>query len=136
MRYDCRAGNLLLVGMDINVKEPVSINGVEPIAKGAQFFAYSYVDIDLKTKFTGSMLLAKDLIESMYVHMGFQRPWAYETVLELQIEDGDIISVSDLSEKMEEMRIMERDRDAQPDSVDGEDLRKWIDKTFSLDYDL
>jgi len=144
MNYDCINGQLVLDRLDIRTKEdPPRINGIEagpPVARlgdvevGFSFFSHSYVNLGLKTKFTGSLLFGKDFIEGMYVHMGYQRPIAYETVLEIQVQDGDIITVSDLSEKMAKLRVIGKDKGALPDSDFSEDLRKWIEYTFSLDY--
>ncbi|MGY5875470.1 MAG: hypothetical protein RTU30_06975 [Candidatus Thorarchaeota archaeon] len=149
MKYDCIDGQLVLDGMTVNSEEGPTINGVEPVESldgfrprqvmaytvfGAQSLTKIYQNLKLKTKFTGSILLAKDFISSMYVHMGFQRPFAFRTVLELQIQDGDIINVSDLSERMEELRMRGPETGARPDSRSDEDVREWIDGTFSLDY--
>jgi hypothetical protein len=82
------------------------------------------------------MLLGKDFIEGMYVHMGFQRPMAYRTVLELQIQDGDIMATNNLSAKMEELRNRDPSKDAEPGSRDHDDVMSWIENTFSLDYDI
>ena len=68
----------------------------------------------------------------MYVHMGYQRPMAFKTVIELQIQDGDILNVSDLSARMEELRMRGQERGAHPESRAGEDVREWIEGTFSL----
>jgi len=68
--------------------------------------------------------------------MGFQRAIAFRTVLELQIQDGDIISTSDLSMKMEKLRNEDPDKGAQPESRSDKDVSKWIDDTFSRDYDI
>jgi hypothetical protein len=99
-------------------------------------FSHTYERLNLKTLFTGSMLLAKDFIESMYVHMGFQRPMAFKTVLEIQVQDGDIVSMSNLSEKMEELRQKDRDKGAQPDSSSRPDIDRWVADTFSREYDI
>ncbi len=134
MKYDCEDNILLLVGMDVNSKESPDINGVKPI-KGNTFFEFSYVDIGLKTKFNGMLMLAKDFIHEMYVHMGFQRPMAFRTVLELDIKDGEIIEVTDLSEDMAFQRSLDKKRGAEPKSPNESDVKDWIEDTFSLDYD-
>ncbi len=149
MKYDCIDGQLVLDGMTVNSEEGPTINGVEPVEsqdgfRARQVMAYTvfggcqfakvYENLKMKTKFTGSILLAKDFISSMYVHMGFQRPMSFRTVLELQIQDGDIVNVSDLSEQMEEIRLRGLERGAHPDSRADEDVREWIEGTFSLDY--
>ena len=146
MKYDCINGQLVLNELDIRTEgDPPAINGIEagPPTKrlgdeqvGFSFFSHSYLNLGLKTKFTGAFLLGKDFIESMYVHMGYQRPLAFRTVLEVQVQDGDIITVSDLSEKMEELRQKGRDKGARPESRSDVDVSKWIEDTFSLDYDI
>ncbi|MGY5875469.1 MAG: hypothetical protein RTU30_06970 [Candidatus Thorarchaeota archaeon] len=154
MYYDCVGGQLVLDMIHVNSEEASPINGVEPVPgeyqmfseevkkqlpeklKDWRMFKFTYIDLKLKTKFTGSILLAKAFINSMYRHMGFQRPMAYRTVLEIQVQDGDIISVSDLSEKMEELRLKERYKGAQPESMSQEDVHEWVEETFSLDYDV
>ncbi|MFW9849136.1 MAG: hypothetical protein ACFFF4_08345 [Candidatus Thorarchaeota archaeon] len=141
MKYDCIDGILVLNGMDIRTQEePPAINNIKARSleseSGYSMFSHSYENLNLKTRFTGSILLAKDFIESMYVHMGFQRPMAFRTVLEIQVQDGDIISVSDLSEKMEELRQRDSSKGARPETDSDEDVRRWIEDTFSLDYDI
>ncbi len=129
MMYDCRDNQLLLVGMEVNSKITPDINGVRPV-KGSQFFSTSYMDLNLKTQFTGNLLLGRDFINEMYVHMGFQRPMAYREVIEIHVKEGDITQVRDLSEEMERQRNEDPDRGARPES----DVRDWIDDRFSLDY--
>ncbi|MFW9918611.1 MAG: hypothetical protein ACFFED_03360 [Candidatus Thorarchaeota archaeon] len=132
MHYDCVDDMLILDSMDANVKELHEVNGVMP-GKGKNFMKYTYNDLRLKTKFTGTMLLARNFIQEMYVHMGYQRPMAYRTVYELTVVNGDITKVEDLSERMERMRKEDPGRDAQP--RDPSEVREWIERTFSLDYE-
>ena len=132
LRFDCVDDALILDGMDINIREPATINGVEPQV-GQEHFKYTYSNIGLKTHYTGTILLAKDFIQKIYVHMGFQRPMAYRTVIELAIDDGNILEVRDLSARMAEMRKQDPTRGAHPKRPD--DIEGWIEKTFSLDYE-
>jgi hypothetical protein len=153
LTFDCVDGKLILDRMDVNCEEAHIINGVEPVPGALTFsaeareklpdelkeyrrFKFAYSNLGLKTKFTGSLLLGKDFIESMYVHMGFQRPMSFKTVLEIQVQDGDIIVVNDLSEKMEELRERNQYKDARPDSMDQDDVHDWVEKSFSLDYEI
>ncbi len=132
MYYDCIDGKLILDKMEVNAREPIEVNGVKPV-KEQNFFTSTYNNLGLKTDFTGTLLLAKDFIQGMYVHMGFQRPIAYRTVLQISILDGDITLVEDLSKHMEQKRQEDPDRDAQP--TDPSEVGEWIEKTFSLDFD-
>jgi len=136
MRYDCADGRLILEGMSVRTEEAPPINNIDPMEEGGFFFSHRYENLGLKTRFSGSMLLGKDFIDSMYVHMGFQRPMAFRTLLELQIEDGDILATNDLSAKMEELRNRDSRMGAQPDSRDHDDVMSWVEDAFSLDYDF
>jgi hypothetical protein len=136
MRYDCVNGQLILDSMSVRTEKAPPVNDIKPIEEEGFFFSHRYEALGLKTRFTGSMLLAKDFIEEMYVHMGFQRPMAFRTVLEMQIQDGDILATNDLSEKMEELRNRDPTKEAQPDSRDHDDVMSWIENAFSLDYEI
>ncbi len=138
MRYDCVDNELILWGMDINVNDAIPINGVEsiePTDYPGKFFMYSYETLGYKTRFTGKIMLAKDFIEEMYVHMGFQRAMSYRTVIEIEVKEGDIVSVKDLSEFMAEQRRRDPNEGARPRSPDGPDVKDWIADTFSQDYE-
>lgn len=134
MEYNFINNKLVLTGMRVNVNEPTKINSVEP-QKGDSLFKFHYNNLNLKTHFTGSVLLAKDFIQSMYVHMGFQRPMAFKTVVEIHVENGNIISLKDLSKQMEEKRKQNPYEGAQPQSNTQNNIERWIKQTFSLDYD-
>jgi len=72
----------------------------------------------------------------MYVHMGFQRPMAFKTVVEIRVENGDIILLKDLSKQMEVRRNSNPNKGAQPQSNSQKDIEKWVKDKFSLDYDI
>jgi hypothetical protein len=134
MRYIFINDQLILEGMEINAVDPPKINSVEPQA-GDSLFKYNYKNLNLKTNFTGNLLLAKDFIQSMYVHMGFQRPITFKTVVEIQVKSGEIISLKDLSKQMKEQRNKDPYKGSQPQSNFQKDIEKWVKQTFSLDYD-
>lgn len=134
MKYIFMKNQMILDELHVNVADPPRINGVEP-QKGDNLFKYHYKNLSLQINFTGSVLLAKDFIQSMYVHMGFQRPMAFKTVVEIEIENGEIISLKDLSKQMEEQRKKDLYEGAQPQSNSKKDIEKWVKQTFSLDYD-
>ncbi len=136
MTYDCVERMMILDEMLIRTEDVVPINGVEPEqfeTSKHKVFSHRYENLRLKTNFTGSLLLAKDFIDSLYVHMGFQKPTSFRTVIEVQIQDGDIISISDLSDRIEELRMWGRTSTMTHES---EDVDQWIDRSFSLDYEI
>jgi hypothetical protein len=134
MKYILIENHLILDDLLVNVHEPLKINGVNP-EQGSEMFKYEYKNLNLKTNFTGRILLAKDFIDSMYVHMGFQRPIAFKTVLGLEFKNGELVLFQDLSKQMEKRRKKDPYKGAQPNSKTTKDIENWIEKAFSLDID-
>ncbi|MHA2007496.1 MAG: hypothetical protein ACXABO_07175 [Promethearchaeota archaeon] len=134
MKYLFINDQLFLEEMRVNAKNPPEINGVKP-EPGEHSLKYSYKNLNLKTNFTGKILLAKDFIQSMYVHMGFQRPIAFKTVVEIKVEEGKVISLKDFSKQMEDQRNANPYKGAQPQSNSQKDIENWVKEKFSLDYD-
>ncbi|MGY5860271.1 MAG: hypothetical protein RTU63_12955 [Candidatus Thorarchaeota archaeon] len=139
MFYDCKDGQLILDHMHVRTDDKPKVNDISPTETGdadeMAFFNSFYEDLGLKTKFTGWLLLAKDFISEMYVHMGYQSPDAFKTVLEILVKDGDIIEVKDVSEKMEERRKSGRTKPDRPESLEEPDIGDWVKDRFSLDYE-
>ena len=117
-----------------NIKgNPPVINDVKPKLEKDGLIRLTYSRLKLKTQFTGKILIAKDFIDSMYVHMGFQSPLSFETVIELEFGEGNLLSIRDISKKMKEYRK----RDIfNGKIIRSHDLQAWIARTFSLDYDF
>jgi len=129
--------HLNLHEMNVTVKEtkgkPPVINNVKPKVKKEGLIHLTYENMKLKTQFTGKILIAKDFIDSMYVHMGFQSPLSFETVIELTFNEGKLESISDLSKLMRDYRKQKiSDGKLEPTG----DIQAWIARTFSLDYDF
>ena len=129
--------HLNLHEMNVTVKEiegkPPVINDVEPKVKKEGLNHLNYENMELKTQFTGKILIAKDFIDAMYVHMGFQSPISFETVIELEFSDGNLLTVNNLSETMKEYR---RKNISDGKIKPTQDVQAWIARTFSLDYDF
>ena len=89
-----------------------------------------YKNLYVRVPFTGKLRLAKDFIDELYIHMGFQKPSAFETILDLTFEDGRLIDVKDRSKEMEKIRGEFKKR------YEGKDIIEGIDEAFSLDMDL
>ncbi len=102
-----------------------------------------YKCLSVPTTFSGQLLLGRDFIGSMYVHMGFQEPLSYRHVVELWLHNGNIIDAFDLSIKVTQMREEHYDhaRRGQPLDIyhrplDVDDIADWVNRMFSLDYDI
>lgn len=140
MRYRIKDGQLIIDGMDLNTDSPIPVNGVEPNPEKPPMFMYRYENIGLKADFTGKIMIAKDFIQGMYVHMGFQSAASYETVLEFEIEEGVVIRTNDLSDEMESRRKAGHYKPAAPrsafeDELDDNDVKDWIQDRFSQEYE-
>ncbi|MBY9003803.1 MAG: hypothetical protein KGD73_07515 [Candidatus Lokiarchaeota archaeon] len=135
--YEVSNDHLFLKEMHVSIKEKSDIypdiNGIKPESKIEGIVHLDYKGINFKTNFTGKIIIVKDFIDSMYVHMGFQSPLSFRKVIELEFKEGDLISKKDLSDKIQKYRKKDySDGKIKPEG----DLMKWIDRTFSLDYDL
>ncbi len=111
------------------------INGVAAKKEEkVMMFNFLYEDLNLPIKFTGFILLGKDFINEMYVHMGYQRPIAYKIVIEFQFKEGELVTINDFSEIIEKLRNEDPYKDANPNY--DESAKDWIERLFSLDYNL
>lgn len=109
------------------------INGVKPIIRIEGLTHLKYENVNLKTNYTGTILIARDFINSLYVHMGFQSPLSFNKVIEFEFNNGKLISEKDLSKKM---KIFRKEKKFDGKINVDEDISKWINRTFSLDYDF
>jgi len=137
MTYTIAENRLIVQEMNVTVEDlkekPPLINDVTPETKKEGSVHLTYNSLNLKTQFTGKILIAKDFIDTMYVHMGFQSPLSFKTVIELKISDGTLIEVTDFSEIMKKYR-KQKVSDGKHSTT--ENLQEWIARTFSLDYDF
>jgi hypothetical protein len=128
--YSLDEDRLILQDMQLNAEESIEINGVKP-KKTKDMFKFHYKDLNLKLDYSGKLLLARDFIDEMYVHMGFQRPTAFRKVVELDFKNGKLLSANDLSEQMENRRNKALDEGARPKTMKDKDVKNWIKDTFS-----
>ncbi|MBS0592007.1 MAG: hypothetical protein JSR84_00910, partial [Proteobacteria bacterium] len=59
------------------------IGGIEP---EQEEFQATYHGLSVLVPFTGKIRLAKDFIEELYIHMGYQKPTAFKTVLDMTLK--------------------------------------------------
>lgn len=94
----------------------------------AVFAKASYDRLNVNIPFTGSILLAKDFIDEFHVNMGFQKPTAYTTVLEVVLKNGKLSGVSDRSLEMQQQQgAFFKDYEAG---------KKSVKDAFSLDMEI
>jgi len=134
MRYKVYNDELILDRMRVNTKHfPPPINGINPqkIYRKYASFDYIYINLNLKSKFTGRLLIGKNFIKSMYVHMGFKKPKTFKNLLELHVENGNVLEVKDRSNYAEIIRRLDEiTPKSRGSSID------FIKDSFSLDDDF
>ncbi len=90
----------------------------------------TYHELSEVIPFTGKLRLAKDFIKELYIHMGYQKPTSFKTVLDITLKDGQVVKIRDRSREMEEKRGAFKKR------YRSGDIIQKIDEAFSLDMDL
>ncbi len=102
--YKIESNKLFLNILQINLHEqgPL-INKVEPIFSKATFDNV-YNHLNLPIDFTGEIIAGDRFLRELYVHMGFQPAWKYETVHQLTISHGSVLAEKDISQEMRQVR--------------------------------
>lgn len=144
--YEICNNIILLKNLRINLRgwnnnsviETPLINDIEAIENNEEFcfFSHDYKNIDLQLNFTGGLLIARDFISDLYVHMGYHPAWKYRELIEVSLDQGEITSINDASKRAQEFRNNQLQTKAGPASDNKADIEKWIKNTFSLDYQL
>ena len=111
-------------------------NGVQvsPASKDVDaYFGHREYKTNMKMNYTGKIVLGADFIDKYYIHMGFQRAWAYEKLIELVFRDGKLIEKIDHSDYAKELRkLIDKDPDAFWKEL-HDDIPAFVDSSFSLD---
>ena len=100
----------------------------------AHFGHRVYRDVNLPVPYTGRILLGDGFMQEYYIHMGFQRGWAYKKLIELVFEEGILLECNDLSHIAKAQREAIKVQGGNPRYPDEGDIPKFVDKSFSLAY--
>ncbi len=100
--------------------------------RGVSVFGHKYTGLALPIRFSGGLLLARDFIEELYVHMGFHPAWKFREIHELILKDGQLSQAYDRSSEMAGLRD---GMQGKGECGDSEQIAAWIDRCFSLKYD-
>ncbi|MCP2341236.1 hypothetical protein [Actinomadura rupiterrae] len=133
--YTVVDGGLVLTELQLSVEgDPPTLFGVAPERDELRDLIYR--NLREPVRFTGRLLLGREFIDGLYVHMGFQSSWKYQDVQELEFENGHLTAVHDRSAEAAQRRAAPDPADAPPAHTDSEAVQDWIKKTFSQDIDL
>ena len=100
----------------------------------AYFGHRMYRNVHLQIPYTGKILLGSEFIQSYYIHMGFQRAWAYETLLELVFDEGLLMECNDLSHMAKEYREYMSEMKLNHRNPEKKDSKCFVEESFSMDY--
>lgn len=100
------------------------------LKKSCRIMNATYSDLNLKINFTGQIRLARDFIDEMYVHMGYQKPSSFKTVLDITLKDGELIRIDNRSNDVDKIRGKFKDDYHSDGSV------KSVINAFRFDMDL
>ena len=141
--YNINSDGIFLEHLYINTKDGIypKINGADPDKEGRnkklnfQYMGHhKYSNLHIRIEYTGKILVGSDFISDYYIHMGYQRPWSYEKLLELIFEEGVLLDTIDHSDFAGQLRAREDLQNVLP--VKKEDILKFIEDSFSLDMDV
>jgi len=137
--YAVRAEELRLDALEISFQGAAPpLFGVELARKRGEdgFFNGVYRGLDRRMPYTGGILVARDFIEELYVHMGFHPAWKYREAHELVFRDGCLLEAHDRTEEMALERQLRSGAEFEPDSrTPRGDVVEWIKRRFDRNYD-
>ena len=93
-----------------------------------------YKDVNMPIPYTGKILLGDGFMQEYYIHMGFQRGWAYKKLIELVFEEGILLECNDLSHIAKAQREAMAKGNINPRRPGGDNILKFVEDSFSLDY--
>ncbi len=124
---------LVLDELHINqLDRPGEWLGVEPEEDGKEG-CLVYRGVDYPIEYSGGIIISTDFIDSLYIHMGYQSPYAFETVKELIFQEGELQEAEDHSEFMAEIREAMKRGEIEEGSR-GE-IVSFVNRSFSLSYE-
>lgn len=96
------------LSQDHGVPYPI-INGVRP-SISENFFEAKYDAIDLRLDFTGTLRVCRDYDKSLPRPMYGLQPYLFRTVLDVQFDGGNLVSIANRSAHVENFRAMNGER--------------------------
>ncbi|RCJ18267.1 hypothetical protein A6770_06750 [Nostoc minutum NIES-26] len=102
-----------------------------------------YEEINKIIYFSGGLLLGKNFIKEMYIHLGYHPAYKFREVHELIFREGQLVKSTDISQKIDEFRgaIATHESQSIIEKLTTEtnyrnEFQKWTQKTLILDYEL
>lgn len=110
--------------------QPPDLNGIVGARETAFFGSWHFSNVGLPLTYSGGLLLGRDFIRELYVHLGFHPAWKYQHVHELVFEQGRLVEARDASQDMARLRTQVQGEPAAP----RHRIEEWIADCFKRDY--
>lgn len=136
--YRISTKGIMLQNLYINSEDDYypEINNVSSEKEGKKSFQYMghhlYRNINIFMEYTGKILIGKDFIKKYYIHMGYQRAWAYEVLEELLFDNGKLVNTVDHSEMAKKLREELESREEKIKKT-SDNIQLFVEKSFSLE---
>ena len=125
--------NLYINSADGNYPEINSVSSEKHNKESFQYMGHHlYKNINIFMEYTGKILVGKDFMREYYIHMGYQRAWAYKVLKELIFNNGKLVKTVDHSEMAEKLRIELENRKEESEKT-RENTRLFVEECFSLE---
>ena len=112
------------------------INNVSSEKKNKKSFKYMghhlYKNLNIFMEYTGKILIGKGFIREYYIHMGYQRAWAYEVLEEMIFDKGKLIKTVDHSEMAKKIRKELENKEEKIPKI-SDNISAFVHESFSLE---
>lgn len=95
---------------------------------------WHFTDVGLPLNYSGGLVIGREFIPALYVHMGFHPAWKYQHVRELVFEQGRLIEARDASNEMAQLRTRVQNELKPNSKAMRPEIESWIADCFSRDY--
>lgn len=99
-------------------------------------FGHRTYETNMEINYTGKIVLGDDFIQDYYIHMGFQRSWAYKILKEFDFVDGKLTGIIDHSKVAKELREMIKRDPEGFDIMLHSNIESFVNDSFSLDTNI
>ena len=111
-----------------------SENRYVTVTELAHFGHRVYKDINMPIPYTGKILLGGGFLHEYYIHMGHQKSWAYQKLIELVFENGLLLKHNDLSHISKAQRETIKNKGFNPWYPSFRNASLFSDESFPPDY--
>ena len=116
-------------------QQPPDLNGVTAVLeKKSLLGGWRFCDVGLPLAYTGGLVIGRDFIRELHVHMGFHPSWKYQHVFELVFEEGRLVDARDVSPEMTRLRTQIHNERGPGNLATIDQIEKWVANCFSRNY--